>query len=101
MTQQITVQDLHEAGSEFQIVDVRRPGEWKNGHIAGAQLHPLDSLAGAVSQLDHSRPAAVHCKSGYRSLIACSVMESAGFDGAVNVIGGFDAWSASGFPVET
>jgi hydroxyacylglutathione hydrolase len=100
MMQQITVQDLHDSDGHFQIIDVRRPGEWKGGHIVGASLHPLDSLAADIPGLDHSRPAAVHCKSGYRSAIACSLMESTGFEGAVNVIGGFDAWSAAGFPVE-
>lgn len=100
MMRQITVQDLHEAHGEFQIVDVRRPAEWKSGHIVGAELHPLDSLGAAAGRLDHSRPAAVHCKSGYRSTIACSVMEAAGIPEPVNVIGGFDAWSAAGFPVE-
>ena len=100
MMRQITVQDLHEAYGEFQIVDVRRPAEWKSGHIVGAELHPLDSLGDAAARLDRSRPAAVHCKSGYRSAIACSVMEAAGIPDPVNVIGGFDAWTAAGFPVE-
>jgi hydroxyacylglutathione hydrolase len=100
MMRQITVQDLREANSEFQIVDVRRPAEWKSGHIVGAELHPLDTLVAGAASLDRSRPAAVHCKSGYRSAIACSVMEAAGIPDAVNVIGGYDAWTAAGFPTE-
>ncbi len=100
MMKQITVQDLHDSAGDYQIVDVRRPGEWKTGHIEGAVLHPLDGLAREIGELNASRPAAVHCKSGYRSAIACSVLEAGGFDGAVNVIGGFDAWAAAGFPVE-
>ena len=99
--QQITVQDLHESKVEFQVVDVRRTGEWKTGHIPGAELHPLDALAREAVQLDPGRPAAVHCKSGYRSTIACSILEAAGFEGAVNVIGGFDAWAAAGFSITT
>jgi hydroxyacylglutathione hydrolase len=100
MMRQITVQDLREAEGDFQIIDVRRPGEWKSGHIVGAELHPLDGLGAAAANLDRSRPAAVHCKSGYRSAIACSVLEAAGVPDAANVIGGFDAWSAAGFPIE-
>lgn len=99
ITQQITVGDLHAADGQFSIIDVRRPGEWNSGHIPGAALHSLDTLAADAERLDHPRPAAVHCKSGYRSIIACSVLEAAGFDGSVNVIGGFDAWAAAGFPV--
>jgi hydroxyacylglutathione hydrolase len=101
MTRQITVQDLRDASGEFQIIDVRRPGEWKSGHIAGAELHPLDGLPADATKLDRSRPAAVHCKSGYRSAIACSILEAAGIEDAMNVIGGFDAWAGAGLPVET
>ena len=100
MTRQITVQDLRDSDGHFQIIDVRRPSEWKSGHIAGAELHPLDGLAAEAGKLDPSRPAAVHCKGGYRSAIACSVLEAAGFEHPVNVIGGFDAWTAAGFPIE-
>ncbi len=100
MTQQITVQDLRDAGGQFHIVDVRRPGEWKSGHILGAELRPLDTLVADAAKIDRTLPAAVHCKSGYRSAIACSVLEAAGFTEAVNVIGGYDAWAAAGFPVE-
>jgi rhodanese-related sulfurtransferase len=42
----------------------------------------------------------VHCKGGHRSAIACSLLEAAGFEGVVNVIGGFDAWAAAGLKVE-
>jgi len=100
MTQQITVQDLRDSDGDFSIIDVRRRGEWKSGHIAGAELHPLDTLAANAATLNTSRPAAVHCKSGYRSAIACSVLENAGFPNTVNVIGGYDAWAAAGLPVE-
>src|SRR5215472_6995502 len=100
MMRQITVQDLREAEGQFQIVDVRRPAEWKDGHIPGAEHHPLDSLGAAVTSMDRSHLPAVHCKSGYRSTIACSVMEAAGLPDPVNVVGGFDAWTAAGFPVE-
>ncbi len=100
MTQQITAQDLRDSDGDFSIVDVRRAGEWKSGHIVGAELHPLDTLAANAATLNQSRPAAVHCKSGYRSAIACSVLENAGFPNAVNVIGGYDAWAAAGLPVE-
>ena len=44
---------------------------------------------------------AVHCKSGYRSMIACSLLERAGHRNVVNVTGGFDAWQAAGLPVAT
>jgi glyoxylase-like metal-dependent hydrolase (beta-lactamase superfamily II)/rhodanese-related sulfurtransferase len=98
ITRQITVQDLAQE-TDFTILDVRRPPEWKSGHIPGALLHPLDALAKTLGQLDRTQPVAVHCKSGYRSAIACSMLEAAGFEGVVNVMGGFDAWAAAGLGV--
>jgi hydroxyacylglutathione hydrolase len=35
----------------------------------------------------------VHCKGGYRSSIATSILRRAGFKDVVNLTGGFDAWS--------
>ncbi len=44
---------------------------------------------------------AVHCKSGYRSSIASSLFQRAGFRQVLNVTGGFDAWMAQKLSVET
>jgi len=40
----------------------------------------------------------VHCKGGYRSAIACSLIQRAGFENVMNLIGGFDAWCALDLP---
>jgi hydroxyacylglutathione hydrolase len=86
---------------EASVLDVRREGEWKAGHIEGATWSPLDTLNAALPALEHDRRIAVHCKSGYRSAIACSVLQRAGFRNVVNVIGGFDAWQAANLPFVT
>jgi glyoxylase-like metal-dependent hydrolase (beta-lactamase superfamily II)/rhodanese-related sulfurtransferase len=98
----ITVQDLsllQSEGAVLQIADVRRPAEWEDGHIAGALLLPLNQINTAIGELDPGRPVAVHCKGGYRSAIAASLLLRAGFRQVVNVTGGFDAWKAAGLPV--
>jgi hydroxyacylglutathione hydrolase len=98
----ITVHDLEvlqRDASDLQIADVRRPAEWEEGHIAGALLLPLNRIATEMGQLDRDRPIAVHCKGGYRSAIAASLLRRAGFPRVVNVTGGFDAWKAADLPV--
>jgi hydroxyacylglutathione hydrolase len=90
---------VHRELEHLQVVDVRQPGEWQQGHIAGAVLKPLGQLAGMVGDLERSRPVAVHCKSGYRSSIASSLLQREGFGEVMNMIGGFDAWRACGLPV--
>jgi hydroxyacylglutathione hydrolase len=75
-----------------QLVDVRRPAEWSSGHISGAVHMPLNRLIGTMRELDPKRPIAVHCKSGYRSSIAVSLLQREGFENVVHMRGGWDAW---------
>ena len=102
----ITVHDLarlQRTATDLQIADVRRHTEWDEGHIEGALLLPLNQFATAIfggkAHLDRHRTIAVHCKGGYRSAIAASLLRRAGFQQVVNVTGGFDAWKAAGLPV--
>jgi len=102
-TPQISAQELSQKlreGSwrERDILDVRREGEWQAGHIAEVRCRPLDTFPQELPAIDESRPVAVHCKSGYRSMIACSLLERAGHRNVVNVAGGFDAWHVAGLP---
>ena len=87
--------------SDLQVLDVRREPEWEAGHIANALWWPLDNFKIAPPEIDHDIPIAVHCKGGYRSMIACSLLQRAGFQNVVNVIGGFDAWQQAKLPVVT
>jgi hydroxyacylglutathione hydrolase len=97
---QMSVHELSErlTGDKIQVLDVRREPEWQSGHITGAQWWPLDRFKLAPPELDAALPLAVHCKSGYRSMIACSLLERAGLSNVVNVCGGFDAWQRAGLP---
>jgi glyoxylase-like metal-dependent hydrolase (beta-lactamase superfamily II)/rhodanese-related sulfurtransferase len=101
-TPQISAEQLHqllaEDASGIQAVDVRRLAEWNAGHVEGARHKPLDKLSALIGDLDRSRPVAVYCKSGYRSSIAASLLERAGFEQVINVTGGFDAWTACHLP---
>jgi hydroxyacylglutathione hydrolase len=98
---QISVEALSQRlhGSGMQVLDVRREREWEEGHIEGAAWWPLDNFKVAPPEIDRHVPIAVHCKGGYRSMIACSLLQRAGFQNLVNVVGGFDAWQAAKLPV--
>jgi len=97
---QITPQELAIRLSQggIRVLDVRREGEFQSGHIEGVDWHPLDRFKAALPELNKDSPVAVHCKSGYRSLIAVSVLERAGYHNVVDVAGGFDAWVGAGLP---
>ena len=100
VTPQISVQELREKlhDDSVAVLDVRLEGEWQTGHIAQADWRALDTFPHGVPALDRSRPVAVHCKSGYRSMIACSLLERGGRRDVINIAGGFDAWRAAGLP---
>lgn len=102
-TPQISVQQLEQrlGAASVAVLDVRREGEWQAGHIAQAAWHALDSFPRGLPRIDGDRTVAVHCKSGYRSMIACGLLERAGHRNVVNVAGGFDAWHDAGLPEAT
>jgi len=91
---QMNVAELHENIRDFDVVDVRRPGEYASGHVPGAQSMPLAPLVVAMTR----RPVAVICASGYRSAIAASLLARAGAN-ATNVTGGTSAWKRAGYEV--
>src|SRR6202521_523078 len=99
-TGQISPQELNQKLREgslraADVLDVRREGEWQAGHIADVQCRALDTFPHGLPAMDRGRPVAVHCKSGYRSMIACSLLERAGHRNVLNGEGGFDAWHAA------
>jgi len=81
-----------------QVLDVRREPEWDAGHIDGATWWPLDNFRVSPPEMDHEAAIAVHCKGGYRSMIASSLLQRAGFKSVINVVGGFDAWQQAKLP---
>jgi len=100
---QITVQALRDRveSEHLRVIDVRREPEWQTGHISGASWWPLDKFKAFLPDIDKSAPLAVHCKSGYRSMIACSMLQRAGYTNVLNVSGGFDAWQQADLPFVT
>lgn len=88
----------HLKSDGVQVLDVRREPEWDAGHIAEATWWPLDNFRVSAPEMDHEATIAVHCKGGYRSMIAASLMQRAGYRHIINVIGGFDAWQQAKLP---
>ena len=98
--EQITADWLRERmrSGAVQVLDVRRASEWDAGHIEGAAWWPLDNFRVSPPEIDDGAPIAVHCKSGYRSMIASSLLLRAGFHNVLNVVGGFDACQQAKLP---
>src|SRR5690606_38223574 len=62
------------------VVDVRKPVEFAEGHLADAINIPLDELKdpGSMANFEDRHNLYVHCASGYRSVIAASLIKRQG-----------------------
>lgn len=82
-------------GNECDLIDVRREDEFRNGHIQGARLIPLDSLESRVSEIDRGKTIVLYCKSGKRCLRGAQILGEMGWDEVYILDGGFDAYRSS------
>lgn len=102
-TLQWSVQELHDHLSHgrngLQLLDVRRPDEWRQGHLPTARHLFLGHLEEHLEDLDPARPTAVYCGSGYRASLAASVLERGGFREVRNIPGSMKAWKSAGYQV--
>jgi glyoxylase-like metal-dependent hydrolase (beta-lactamase superfamily II)/rhodanese-related sulfurtransferase len=101
---QVSVAELNErlANDDMQVVDVRRPAEYVNGHVPHALNAPLASLDKGLGplNLEKDKLTAVICAGGYRSSAAASMLQKQGFSNLLNVAGGTGAWVNAGYPVD-
>lgn len=84
-----------------QLVDVRTPEEYSEGHIPGAKninVFDKDFADKAKESLDISKPVAVYCRSGKRSAEAARELSEKGFI-VTNLKGGIIAWKGKKQPI--
>ncbi|MEL6133141.1 MAG: MBL fold metallo-hydrolase [Bacteroidota bacterium] len=77
------------------VFDVRKPSEFTSGHVASAHNAPLDYLNDFLAAFPKEETFYVHCKSGYRSMIAASMLKARGYHNIVDIQGGFQAITQS------
>lgn len=84
------------------LLDVRTPGEYAEGHIAGARLVDWkdSTFAEKVAALDRTKSYVIYCRSGSRSRLARKAMIEMGFTDVRDLSGGIGAWRAAGHPIE-
>ena len=63
-----------------QIVDVRTPAEYNNGHISNSENIPLQDLKNKMKKLDLKKPVITCCASGMRSASAKIILKDNGFE---------------------
>ncbi|WP_130285976.1 rhodanese-like domain-containing protein [Aquimarina brevivitae] len=83
---------------KVQLIDVRTPEEYAEGHIYGAvNINFLDdNFEELIEQVDKSKPVAVYCGKGGRSAKCASYMKKAGFTKIYDLNGGITEWKYKG-----
>ncbi|OJX36062.1 MAG: MBL fold metallo-hydrolase [Flavobacteriia bacterium 40-80] len=87
--------------TNYKIIDVRKEGEYNNGHLLNAQLLPLDFINEQFDEFPKNEPFYIHCAGGYRSVIAASILKSRGYHDVIDIAGGFGAIKNTALPTGT
>jgi rhodanese-related sulfurtransferase len=85
-------QQLADGAAAPLVLDVRGCGEWQDRHIEGSMNVPLPELAKRLAEVPKERAIVIHCLSGYRSMVAASLLERAGYGPMTDLEGGIQAW---------
>ncbi len=82
------------------MLDIRTIGEHRQGHIIDSKHVPTGELNTRLSELDKYKNDHVvaYCRSGNRSVAACRILKSNGFENVYNLGGGIMAWEGANLP---
>lgn len=82
---------LYQNNPGISLLDVRRTSEYAAQHVVGAVNFPLDFINQNMSEVNRDQRYYLHCATGYRSMIAASILQARGFGEVINIQGGFKA----------
>ena len=78
------------------LIDVRTDEEFEDSHIPDSKLLNIRDpqlFIDGIQELDKTKNYYVYCHSGVRSVQACQIMKSFGFENLYNLLGGISEWT--------
>ena len=86
---------------DVQLIDVRKPEEFIDGHISNAINidYFSDDFVSTIDKLDTQKPVYIYCRSGKRSVKSVTHFKELGFTQIYNLEGGILNWQSDGFPL--
>ena len=89
------------SASDYILVDVRTPKEYRNGHMNNAvnvsYFHSW--FSDSIKKLDHSKTIYMYCQTQHRSPLASRKMKKMGFKKIIDLKGGFMKWENNQMPI--
>ena len=98
---QLNAADLRqklERGERYQLIDVRSPQEYAEGHVPGAMNLPMEQAEARLSDMHDHAPVVLICQSGRRAGMTCELLKNHR-DDLLILEGGTQAWKDAGLPV--
>jgi rhodanese-related sulfurtransferase len=89
----ITEEQFREGYRKAQLIDVREPQEFKNGHILGARNIPVTQMKQRLIEIRPDKPVYLYCQSGARSQRAAQLLHKKGYKDISQLKGGFKKWT--------
>lgn len=80
------------------VKDVRKESEYAAEHVNEAECVTLAYMSKNMEAFSKTETNYIHCGSGYRSMIAASILKSRGYDNLIEIAGGFNAIAKTDIP---
>ena len=89
----LTEEQFREGYRKAQLIDVREPNEFENGHILGARNIPMSQMKMRLQEIRPDKPVYLYCQSGQRSARAAQLLYKKGYKDLSHLQGGFKKWT--------
>lgn len=89
----LTDEQFREGYRKAQLIDVREPQEFKNGHILGARNIPVTQMKQRLIEIRKDKPVYLYCQGGARSARAAQLLNKKGYQEIYQLKGGFKKWT--------
>ncbi|KHD84852.1 rhodanese-like domain-containing protein [Heyndrickxia ginsengihumi] len=89
----LTQEEFKAGYRKAQLIDVREPNEFDNGHILGARNIPLSQLKMRIKEIRSDKPVYLYCQNGTRSVRAAQMLYRKGYRDLSQLKGGYKNWT--------
>ncbi|HET7579748.1 MAG TPA: rhodanese-like domain-containing protein [Bacillales bacterium] len=89
----LTEEEFRNGYRKAQLIDVREPNEFKNGHILGARNIPMSQLKMRLTEIRKDKPVYLYDQNGVRSARTAAVLKKKGYQDLNQLKGGFKKWN--------